>query len=171
MDARTYAWDGAYNLDSYQITGGALAAPAVDYSYDALNRLEPGSIGAGWTLDDAGNRTGAGYVLTGRDQLMHRYSEVGGLPHYYDAQGALTAVGVGPNSLHFYHYDAKDRLDFYREITFAGATVFNALDLGDGDWTTLEGTWSVNDNGTPGDASDDYLAGGMCSQDSPPFCK
>jgi RHS repeat-associated protein len=157
VDTRAYTWDDAYNLEDYQITGGTLSAASVNWSYDALNRLDPASISAAWTLDDAGNRAGGGYAFTGNDQRMHRYTEVNSLPHYHDPQGALMAMETDANSLHFYHYDANDRLDYFREITFNSATAFNALDVNDGDWTVLNGTWAVNDNGTAGDPSDDYL--------------
>jgi len=162
VDTREYWWDNAYNLDEYTIAGNLLATvDPVDLNYDGLNRLDPASIDAGWSLDPAGNRTGGGYEFEGEDQDMHRYTTVNGLPQYYDPQGALAAELVDSSHLNFYRYDANNRLDFFRNNdmnnTASLGAAFNPLDLADGHWTELSGTWSVNDNGTGSDPSDDYL--------------
>jgi len=152
-DMRTYAWDGAYNLDEYEVTDGALEPTVgmVDYGYDGLNRLDPSSISAAWTLDDAGNRD---YTMSGDDALMHRYTDVGvGGTRYYDGLGALRSVSLGT----WYEYDAMGRLVEYTEIAAASMTADGTPTLPSANWDVIDGTWEWDNNGTGGDASDDFL--------------
>jgi len=115
-----------------------LAAAAVDYAYDGLNRLDPSSIGAAWSLDSASNRTGSGYTMTGTDALMHRYTtSTVGQTRRYDAAGALCTVAESQ----WHRYDALGRLVEYDESTAATTT---ALTIEPGDCTVLEGTWNWN---------------------------
>ncbi len=163
VDTRTFAWDKAYNLDGFQVTGGSLAASAVDLDYDGINRLKPASIGATWVLDDAGNRTGTDYSLDGQDALMHRYTSVATLPQYHDPQGALVKVEEDVDSVKEYHYDVNSRLVHYREATLASISAFPDLPAPGSDpddspnWQVVNGTWSINDNDLIADPSDDYL--------------
>ncbi|NLV40429.1 MAG: hypothetical protein GXY15_04275, partial [Candidatus Hydrogenedentes bacterium] len=149
VDARTYTWDKADNLTGWQITGWTPPTASATLTYDGLNRLAPASIGAGWTLDGAGNRSGGGYSFTGSDEAMHRYTSVASLPQYHDAQGALVRVAVDADTVKEYHYDVNDRLAHYREVTLAGGTGFAPLDIGD--WTQINGAWSVSTGGPEGD--------------------
>jgi RHS repeat-associated protein len=160
VDTSTYGWDDAYNLESVAITGGVLAASPESYDYDPLNRLDPDSpdFDPAWTYDDTGNRTGTGYTQTGQDAGMHRYTTVDGNAMHYDAQGALVQAGIDADSIYEYTYDVKGRLISFRDVTVAPSTAFDPLNLSDAGWNTpLSGAWSVNDNGTSGNASDDYL--------------
>lgn len=160
VDSSTYGWDDAYNLESVAITGGVLAASPESYDYDPLNRLDPDSpdFDPAWTYDDTGNRTGTGYTQTGQDADMHRYTTVDGNAMHYDAQGALVQAGIDADSIYEYVYDVAGRLVNFRDVTIAPSTAFDPLNLDDAGWNVpLSGTWSVNNNGTSGNASDDYL--------------
>ena len=161
LDSRTYDWDDTYNLDTFEITGGSLDTDTVvDYAYDALNRIEQ----SGFTLDDAGNRTGADYVQSPQDEKMHRYSEVATLRQQHDTQGALVGVKIDADTLHEYLYDANDRLAHFRDVTLADTSSFPELNLSDGNWSQPGsvsgswGTWAVNNNGTGGDPTDDSIS-------------
>jgi RHS repeat-associated protein len=161
LDSRTYDWDDTYNLDTFEITGGSLDTDTlVDYAYDDLNRIEQ----SGFTLDDAGNRIGADYVQSAQDEKMHRYSEVATLGQLHDTQGALVGVEIDADTLHEYLYDANDRLAHFRDVTLADTSSFPALNLSDGNWSQPGsvsgswGTWAVNNNGTGGDPTDDFIS-------------
>lgn len=66
-------------------------------------------------------------------------------------------MDLGGGLLREYQYDVDGRLAYARELAITTPAPLPALDLGDGDWEIVAGTWSVNNAGTPLEPSDDWL--------------
>src|SRR5262249_27149382 len=76
------------------------------YAYDASSQLTQDGA-AGYSYDDAGNRTNAGYA-TGTG---NRLTTDGTWTYTYDAEGDLTQKSMGASATTvYYSYDLNDRL-------------------------------------------------------------
>src|SRR5262249_3769416 len=87
------------------------------YAYDASSQLTQDGA-AGYSYDDAGNRTNAGYA-TGTG---NRLTTDGTWTYTYDAEGDLTQKSMGASATTvYYSYDLNDRLTSVR-VTSNGTT-------------------------------------------------